>query len=184
MHMYRSHVATGAKLCCCNVEVYTQCGEHILGPNQVAINLLINRRRKGKGVNSPNTVRDRAGKVNNRLINTILMSLIECGCLVRWGCMIIIVYKGRHCVHSRPTCHVSVFRGQRQKNEQNSTHACLTGTIPNFITFDRMKDELVVNTITEFDRYWSGNSRVTADLLSDLTVLLLCVLSKRITEQN
>ena len=43
--------------------------------------------------------------------------------------------------------------------------------------FDKMKDKLVVNSITKFDRYWSGNSRVTADLLSDLTVLL-CVLSK------
>ena len=56
--------------------------------------------------------------------------------------------------------------------EQNSTHACLTGTVPNFIIFDKMKDELVVNSITEFERYWSGNSRVTADLLSDLTVLI------------
>src|SRR4029434_4675842 len=52
---------------------------------------------------------------------------------------------------------------QRQITEQNLTQACLTGTIPNFIIFDRMKDKLVVNTMTEFDRYWSGNSRVTAD---------------------
>src|SRR4029434_7066357 len=66
----------------------------------------------------------------------------------------------------------SVFRGQRQITKQNSTHACLAATIPNFIIFDRMKDILVVNSITEFDRYWSGNSRVTADLLSDLTVLI------------
>src|SRR4029434_6532101 len=43
------------------------------------------------------------------------------------------------------------------------------------LTFDRMKDKLVVNTITEFERYWSGNSRVTADLLSDLTVAYCCV---------
>src|SRR4029434_2407693 len=64
----------------------------------------------------------------------------------------------------------SVFRGQRQITKQNSTHACLTGTIPNIIIFDKMKDKLVVNSITKFDRYWSGNSRVTADLLSDLTV--------------
>src|SRR4029434_7193724 len=59
------------------------------------------------------------------------------------------------------TGHVSVYRGQRQITEQNSTHACLTGAIPNFIIFDRMKNKLVVNTITEFARYWSGNSRVT-----------------------
>ena len=75
----------------------------------------------------------------------------------------------------RSTCHVSVFRGQRQITEQNSTHACLTGAIPNCIIFDRMKDKLVVNTITEFERYWSGNSRVTADLLSDLTVAYICM---------
>src|SRR4029434_8956104 len=52
------------------------------------------------------------------------------------------------------------FRGffQRQITEQNSTHACLTGTIPNFIIFDKMKDKLVVNSITEFDRYWSGET--------------------------
>ena len=55
---------------------------------------------------------------------------------------------------------------QRQITEQNLTQACLTGTIPNFIIFDRMKDKLVVNTMTEFDRYWSGNSRVTADFTS------------------
>src|SRR4029434_6366802 len=52
----------------------------------------------------------------------------------------------------------SVFRGQRQISKQNSTHVCLTGAIPNFIIFDRMKDKLVVNTITEFDRYWSGGT--------------------------
>src|SRR4029434_114353 len=70
--------------------------------------------------------------------------------------MIVVVYKGRYCNGkiSRSTCHVSVFRGQRQITEQNSTHACLTGAIPYFIIFDRMKDKLVVNTITEFDRYW------------------------------
>src|SRR4029434_9458078 len=61
---------------------------------------------------------------------------------------------------------------ERQITEQNSTHACLTSAIPNFIIFDRMKDKLVVNTITEFERYGSGDSRVT-----DVTVLL-CVLSK------
>src|SRR4029434_9359736 len=53
-----------------------------------------------------------------------------------------------------------------QITEQNLTQACLTGTIPNFIIFDRVKDKLVVNTMTEFDRYWSGNSRVTADFTS------------------
>ena len=60
---------------------------------------------------------------------------------------------------------------ERQITEHNSTHACLTSAIPNFIIFDRMKDTLVVNTITEFERYWSGNSRVTADL----TVAYCCV---------
>src|SRR4029434_6374703 len=60
---------------------------------------------------------------------------------------------------------------ERQITEHNSTHACLTSAIPNFIIFDRMKDTLVVNTITKFERYWSGNSRVTADL-------------RQITEQN
>src|SRR4029434_2426456 len=100
--------------------------------------------------------------------------------------MIVVVYKGRYCNGkiSRFTCHVSVFRGQCQITEQNSTHACLTGAIPNFIIFDRMKDKLVVNTITEFERYWSGNSRVTADLLSDLTVLLHVFFQRQITEQN
>src|SRR4029434_6348477 len=73
---------------------------------------------------------------------------------------------------------------QRQITKQNSTHACLTGTIPNFIIFDRMKDILVVNSITEFDRYWSGNSRVTADLLSDLTVLIRGFFQRQITEHN
>ena len=68
---------------------------------------------------------------------------------------------------------------KRQITEQNLTQACLTGTIPNFIIFDRMKDKLVVNTITEFDRYWSGNSRVTADLLSDFTVLIRVFFSAR-----
>ena len=75
-------------------------------------------------------------------------------------------------IRKQISCHVFVFRGQRQITEQNSTHVCLTGAIPNFIIFDKMKDKLVVNSITEFDRYWSGNSRVTADLLSDLTVLI------------
>src|SRR4029434_8759953 len=73
---------------------------------------------------------------------------------------------------------------QRQITEQNLTHACLAGTISNFIIFDRMKDKLVVNSITEFDRYWSGNSRVTADLLSDLTVLICVFFQRQITEQN
>src|SRR4029434_4138224 len=100
--------------------------------------------------------------------------------------MIVVVYKGRHCNRkiSRSTCHVSVFRGQRQITEQNSTHACLTGTIPHFIIFDKMKDKLFVNSMTEFDRYWSGNSRVTADLLSDLTVLIRGCFQRQITEQN
>src|SRR4029434_9447359 len=87
-------------------------------------------------------------------------------------------------LHSRPTCHVSVFRGQRQITERNSTHACLTGAIPNCIICARMKDKLVVNTITEFERYWLGNSRVTADLLSDLTVLIRGFFQRQITEQN
>src|SRR4029434_8862921 len=100
--------------------------------------------------------------------------------------MIVVVYKGRYCNGkiSRFTCHVCVFRGQRQITEQNSTHACLAGTIPNFIIFDRMNDKLVVNSITEFDRYWSGNSRVPADLLSDLTVLIRGFFQRQITEQN
>ena len=54
-------------------------------------------------------------------------------------------------------------------------HGC--NNICRLIIFGRMNDKLVVNTITEFERYWSGNSRVTADFLSDLAVLL-CVLSK------
>src|SRR4029434_3427187 len=101
-------------------------------------------------------------------------------------CMIVFVYKGRYCNGkiSRSTCHVSVFRGQRQITEQNSTHACLTCTIPNSIIFDKMKDKLVVNSITEFDRYLSGNSRVTADLLSDLTVLIRGFFQRQITEHN
>ena len=41
-----------------------------------------------------------------------------------------------------------------------------------------------MNSITEFDRYWSGNSRVTADLLSDLTVLIRGFFQRQITEQN
>src|SRR4029434_7423048 len=100
--------------------------------------------------------------------------------------MIVVVYKGRYCNGkiSRSTCHVSVFRGQRQITEQNSTHARLTGTIPNFIIFDRMKDILFVNSITEFDRYWSGNSRVTADLLYCSTVLMRGFFQRQITEQN
>ena len=73
---------------------------------------------------------------------------------------------------------------ERQITEHNSTHACLTSAIPNFIIFDRMKDTLVVNTITEFERYWSGNSRVTADLLSDLTVLIRVFFQRQITEHN
>ena len=36
-------------------------------------------------------------------------------------------------------------------------------TICRFIIFGRMKDKLVVNTITMFEMYWSVNSRVTAD---------------------
>src|SRR4029434_3040965 len=78
------------------------------------------------------------------------------------------------------------FRGflQRQISEHNSSQACLAGTIPNFIIFDRIKDILVVNSITEFDRYWSGNSRVTADLLSDLTVLIRGFFQRQITEHN
>ena len=47
-----------------------------------------------------------------------------------------------------------------------------------------MKDKLVVNTITEFGRYWSGNSRVTADLLSDLTVLSRGFFQRQITAHN
>ena len=39
---------------------------------------------------------------------------------------------------------------------------------PHFIIFDRMKIKLVVNTITEFERYWSVNSRVTADFQSEV----------------
>src|SRR4029434_8712565 len=66
--------------------------------------------------------------------------------------------KGIYGKISRSTCHVSVFRGQRQITEQNSTHACLAGTIPNFIIFDKMTDKLVVNSITKFDRYWSGET--------------------------
>src|SRR4029434_5338291 len=73
---------------------------------------------------------------------------------------------------------------QRQITEQNLTQACFTGTIPNFSIFDRMKDKLVVNTMTELDRYWSGNSRVTADLLSDLTVLIRGFFQRQITEHN
>src|SRR4029434_11062485 len=73
---------------------------------------------------------------------------------------------------------------QRQITEQNYTHACLAGTILNFIICDQMKDKLVVNSITEFDRYWSGNSRVTADLLSDLTVPFRGLFQRQITEHN
>src|SRR4029434_10259840 len=47
---------------------------------------------------------------------------------------------------------------QRQITEHNSSQACLAGTIPNFIIFDKMKDKLVVNSITKFDRYWSGET--------------------------
>src|SRR4029434_2763366 len=42
------------------------------------------------------------------------ISLFECGCLVRWGYIIVTVYKGRHCNRKiscsspfAPTCHVS-----------------------------------------------------------------------------
>ena len=52
MYTDRSDVATGAKLCCCNVELCATSVENKSGPNQFTINLLINRRRKGKGVNS------------------------------------------------------------------------------------------------------------------------------------
>src|SRR4029434_14798 len=83
---------------------------------------------------------------------------------------------------SPPVTFLTFF--QRQITEQNLTHACLTGTIPNFIIFEKMKDKLVVNSITEFDRYWSGNSRVTADLLSDLTVLIRGFFQRQITEHN
>ena len=65
-----------------------------------------------------------------------------------------------------------VSNQSREITEQNSTslpHGC--NTICRLIIFDRMKDKLVVNNITEFERYWSGNSRVTA-------VCFLCVLSK------
>src|SRR4029434_4675661 len=55
---------------------------------------------------------------------------------------------------------------QRQITTHNQSHAFLEGSIPNFIIFDRMKDILVVNSMTESDRYWSGNSRVTADFTS------------------
>src|SRR4029434_1594655 len=48
----------------------------------------------------------------------------------------------------------------------------------------RQRWALVVNSITEFDRYWSGNSRVTADLLSDLTVPFRGFFQRQITEHN
>src|SRR4029434_4693362 len=57
-------------------------------------------------------------------------------------------------------------------------------TICHLIIFDRMKDKCVVTTIAEFERYGSGNSRVTADFLSDLTVGYFCVFQRQITEQN
>ena len=57
----------------------------------------------------------------------------------------------------------------RTKLHSRLPHGC--NTICRFIIFGRMKDKLVVNTITEFERYWSGNSRVTADL----TVAYCCV---------
>ena len=63
----------------------------------------------------------------------------------------------------------------RTKLYSRLPHRC--NTICRCIIFGRMKDKLVMNSIPEFERYWSGNSRVTADFLSDLTVLL-CVLSK------
>ena len=65
----------------------------------------------------------------------------------------------------------------RTKLYSRLPHGC--NTICRLIIFDRMKDILVVNSMTEFDRYWSGNSRVTADLLSDLTVLFRVFFSAR-----
>ena len=70
----------------------------------------------------------------------------------------------------------------RTKLYSRLPHGC--NTIYHFIIFGRMKDKLVVNTIIEFDRYWSGNSRVTADLLSDLTVPFRGFFQRQITEHN
>src|SRR4029434_4746792 len=84
------------------------------------------------------------------LIMDYLCALFECGCLVRWGYIIVTVYKGRHCNRKiscsspfAPTCHVSATHTLRNA-ACHSDHKMATATPLPLASFTK-------NSLTQYE---------------------------------